>query len=142
MRRRPGGFLLAELTTAITIFCAVLLVLLFAISRAGELAAVNLERTQAASDLDKMLAEMRYAVARMNSNEIEKLRHATVTRRPDSDDPTRKKLIIKMDLWGPHKRLVKVTARVEWLSAAGGKRSMSATTLVRTKRLKLAGAGP
>jgi len=132
MRRRPGGFLLVELVTAITIFCAVLLVLLFAISRAGELAAVNLERTQAAALVSQVLDETCRGLLEVREGE-------GVPLLPGEPRLTEERCTVKVEPWAD---LRKVTVTVAWQSAVGGRRSVSATTLVRTKRLKLTEAGP
>ncbi len=137
MRRSSRGFLLVDLLTGLAILCGVVTVVLMAMGRAGEVVAVDAERAAAASGLGELLDGVRAgAIAVRAQGETRIGRAAGVT-------PLRgEECVVRTERWPDDPALTRVTATLRWTSASKRAASLSAQTLVRTSRLKIAGGAP
>ncbi len=134
MKRRSTGFLMVELLVALGIFCGVLVILFLALSGAGEATAVAIERATAALRLSQVLQEVRRGIIQVREG-------SSVEVTPADGGPLEaQKCVVKVEPWPKDAALRKVTITVKWQSRKEHGRSMSAVTLVRTKRLKHAEA--
>jgi hypothetical protein len=119
---------MAELLVAICIFCGVLMMLLVALNRAGEIAALNVERTHAACRLSQVLDEIRLGVRKDS---------VTVIVPPAGEGSLRgERCVVRVAPWPEDATLQQVTVTVEWQSERGRRSSLSASTLVSGKRMK------
>ena len=136
--RRSSGFLLVEITIALSIFCGVLAVLLVGLQGAGETTALAMERTRAACRLDALLGELRFTAREARRQKTAGLAEGLTTI-TSSDESTRlrgERCTIVAEPWAEDKRLAKVTVALTWQSRGGHQRSMSAVTLLRTRLSK------
>ena len=137
MRRHSRGFLLVELIVALGIFSGVVAVMLLALQRSPETSALDMERTRAACRIDRVLQELRRGIIPVPHDD-------SITLPPPAEDAALpgEKCIVKVNPWDGHEALHRLTVTVHWQSRRKRQRSMSATTLVRTKRLKFARVKP
>jgi len=134
MRRRPGGFLLVEITVALSIFCGVLALLLVGLQQAAETTALEMERTRAACRLERTLAEVRRGIVELTDG-------GDVTLPPPAPEDALpdETCIVGTRPWDAHPQLRRVTVTVQWRSRRRREAALTAETVVRATKLKFAG---
>ena len=133
MRTRSRGFLLMELIVAFALFCGVLVMMLLALQQISASTVVDAGRTQAACLLERTLQEVRQGVAPLKAS------GETVLPLPKQASALPEASCrAEVEDWDADESLKQVTVTVSWTPKKQSERALSATTLIRTSRLRIA----
>ncbi len=134
--QRDRGAMLVEMTASLAILCGAGLVVLAALSRAGDLSASSAARVAAAQRLSETLDGLRSGAVPVRLGG-----EAVVAPPADTPRPALS-CVVRAEEWNQNPAVAKVVVTVSWKSAFGRDESLSAETLVRKSRLKAAGGAP